>query len=45
VLSDDSSISAPVAPGHATDDDQAPGDRREENLSEPDTSTNRSRIV
>jgi hypothetical protein len=45
VLSDDSSIAAPVAPGHATDDDQAPGERREENPSEPDADTNRARIV
>ncbi len=45
VLSEDSSIAAPVAPGHATDDDKTPGERREENSPEPDPSINRPRIV
>ena len=45
VLSDDSSVAAPVTPGHATDDDQAPDERRNENPSEPDADTNRARIV
>ena len=45
VLSDDTSIAAPATPGHATDDDQSPVERRKENLSEPDTGTNRPRIV
>jgi hypothetical protein len=45
VLSDDTSIAAPVTPGHAIDDDQAPDERRNENPSEPDADTNRARIV
>ena len=45
VVSDDASVAAPVPPGHATDDDQAPDKRREEHPSEPDPYTNRARIV
>ena len=45
VLSDDPAIAAPVAPGHATDDDKTPGERPDENSAEPDPSINRSRIV
>jgi hypothetical protein len=45
VLSDDSAIAAPVAPGHATDDEQTPGERPDESSAEPDPSINRARIV
>jgi hypothetical protein len=45
VLSDDSAIAAPGAPGHATDDDKTPGERRKENSPEPDPSIDRARIV
>ncbi len=45
VLSDDSSVAAPVAPGRATDDDRAPDERRQEHPPEPDADTNGARIV
>jgi hypothetical protein len=45
VLSDDTSVGAPVAPGHANDDDRAPDERRKDKPSEPDADTNRPRIV
>ena len=45
VLSDDSSVAAPVALGHATDDDQAPDERRKDNSPEPEPFINRSRNV
>ena len=45
VLSDDSSVAAPVTPGRATDDDQAPDERRKDNSPEPDPFINRPRNV
>ena len=45
VLSDDSSVARPVAPGDATDDEQAPDDRRGDNPPEPDSSIDGARIV
>ena len=45
VLSDDSSVAAPVTPGHATDDDSAPDQRRQENPPEPDADAKGARIV
>ena len=45
VLSDDSSVAAPVAPDDATDDEQPPDERRGDNPPEPDPSINRPRIV
>jgi hypothetical protein len=45
VLSDDSSVAAPAAPGRANDDDRAPDERRKDNTSEPDSDTNRPRII
>ena len=45
VLSDDTSVAAPVTPGHTTDEDQAPGERRKEIPSETDADTNRVRAV
>ena len=45
VLSDDSSVAAPAAPGRANDDDRAPDERHKDTTSEPDADSNRPRIV
>jgi len=45
VLSDDTSVAAPAAPGPANDDERAPDERLKDSASEPDADTNRPRIV
>ena len=45
VLSDDTSVAAPVTPGRVTDEDQAPGERPSDNPPETDADPTRVRAV